>query len=48
MNSLRCEGGVGVLNDVLYAVGGSSRLADLDSCEKYDANTNTWSTIASK
>lgn len=48
MNSRRIDAGVGVLNNVLYVVGGCDGSAALNSCEKYDADTNTWSTIGSK
>lgn len=49
MNQRRVGGGVAVLDDVLYVIGGSKNyLHSLRSCEKYDVETNKWSRIASK
>eukprot|EP00102_Acyrthosiphon_pisum_P009276 XP_003247156.2 PREDICTED: kelch-like protein 2 [Acyrthosiphon pisum] len=41
----RCELGVGVLNGVLYAVGGHDGLQVLRNVEAYQPNTGVWSTI---
>lgn len=53
MNTGRYDVGVAVLDNVLYAVGGSGydfdELANVfNACEKYDVETDTWSQIASK
>lgn len=50
MNKARYKPGVAVLDDILYVAGGDDGMSSdkLRSCEKFDAGTNTWSTIASK
>lgn len=45
MISRRSGAGVGVLENVLYAVGGHDGPLVRKSCEKYNSETNTWSTI---
>jgi len=39
--------GVGVINGILYAVGGNGTSTHLTTVEAYDRSTNTWSTKAS-
>ena len=39
----RCGVGVAVLNDLLYAVGGHDGQSYLNSIERYDPQTNQWS-----
>lgn len=46
MISRRSGAGVGVLENVLYAVGGHDGPLVRKSCEKYSPDTNTWATIA--
>lgn len=48
MISRRSGAGVGVLDNVLYAVGGHDGPLVRKSCEKYNAETDTWSTISGK
>lgn len=46
MISRRSGAGVGVLENVLYAVGGHDGPLVRKSCEKYSSDTDTWSAIA--
>lgn len=48
MNLERALPGVGVLDGILYVVGGVTSGDAFRSCEKYDTQTDTWSPIASK
>lgn len=44
-----CENaGVAVLDNVIYVVGGAMEFVSLDSCQKYDLESDTWSDIASE
>ncbi|KAI0980367.1 hypothetical protein GJ496_011875 [Pomphorhynchus laevis] len=43
MAKSRCGVGVGVLNNILYAVGGHDGVHYLNTVERYDAKTNIWS-----
>ncbi len=47
MPTERAELGVGVVNGILYAVGGYNGYTALSTVEAYDPSTNTWSTKAS-
>ncbi|XP_024884942.1 kelch-like protein 5 [Temnothorax curvispinosus] len=46
MSVQRCEVGVAVLNDKLYAVGGKGISSCLDTVECYDPHTNKWTPCA--
>lgn len=48
MNSVRVGAGVGILDNILYAIGGKIHSNNLSTCEKYDPVTNTWFPITSK
>ena len=43
MSKRRCGVGVAVLSDLLYAVGGHDGQSYLNSIERYDPQTNLWS-----
>ena len=43
MSKRRCGVGVGVLQDLLYAIGGHDGSSYLNSVERYDPKTNQWS-----
>ncbi|CAF1238469.1 unnamed protein product [Rotaria sordida] len=43
MSKRRCEVGVGVLNNLLYAIGGHDSVSYLNSVERFDPQTNQWS-----
>jgi len=45
MRERRCAMGVGVIDDVLYAVGGHNGLISLKSVEAYRPSTGVWTTI---
>ena len=47
MPTARAALGVGVVNNILYAVGGNDGVSALAAVEAYDPATNTWSTKAS-
>src|SRR5262249_28659903 len=47
MPTPRYEVGAGVINGILYAVGGHNASTALNTVEAYDPTTNTWSTKAS-
>lgn len=46
MNARRSGAGVGVVDNVLYAIGGHDGPLVRKSCEKYNVETDSWSTIA--
>ncbi|XP_030074286.1 kelch-like ECH-associated protein 1 isoform X2 [Microcaecilia unicolor] len=46
MNVPRNRVGVGVIDDIIYAVGGSSGSAHLQSVEKYDPEKDEWTFVA--
>ena len=46
MGTKRSSLGVVVLNGLLYAVGGYDGASCLNSTERYDPLTNTWTSIA--
>lgn len=46
MIARRSGAGVGVLENVLYAVGGHDGPLVRKSCEKYNSDTDTWTAIA--
>jgi len=46
MSVCRCGAGVGVLDDVLYAVGGHNGLEIWRSVEAYRPSTGVWTAIA--
>lgn len=46
MIARRSGAGVGVLENVLYAVGGHDGPLVRKSCEKYNSDTDTWTSIA--
>lgn len=46
MNARRSGAGVGVVDDVLYAIGGHDGPLVRKSCEKYSVETDSWSPVA--
>lgn len=44
----RSGAGVGVLDNILYAVGGHDGPLVRKTCEKYNAEDDTWTSIAGK
>lgn len=46
MTERRSGAGVGVVDNVLFAIGGHDGPLVRKSCEKYDADTDTWTPIA--
>lgn len=46
MNARRSGAGVGVVDNVLYAIGGHDGPLVRKSCEKYNVETDTWTMIA--
>ena len=42
----RSELGVGVVNGILYAVGGATNTSVVNTVEAYDLTKNTWTTTA--
>lgn len=46
MSARRSGAGVGVLNNILYAVGGHDGPLVRKSVESYNSETNTWSAVA--
>jgi len=46
MHVRRNDVGVGILDGVLYAVGGGNRCGALKSVEAYNPGTGVWTTIA--
>jgi len=43
----RMDVGVGVLDGIIYAVGGNDGYTDLNSVEAYSPSTNAWTLVAS-
>lgn len=46
MNARRSGAGVGVVDNILFAIGGHDGPLVRKSCEKYSAETDSWSPIA--
>lgn len=46
MNARRSGAGVGVVDNILFAIGGHDGPLVRKSCEKYNAETDMWSPIA--
>lgn len=46
MNETRCYFGIGVLNGVMYAVGGVNGYQDHSSVEAYNPGSNTWTNVS--
>lgn len=46
MNARRSGAGVGVVDNVLFAIGGHDGPLVRKSCEKYNVETDTWTMIA--
>lgn len=46
MNVPRSDVGVGVLNGIMYAVGGHNGAVDFNFVEAYNPSTNTWTLLS--
>lgn len=46
LNECHCDAGVGVLNGVIYVVGGSNGHNNLNSVEAYNQSSNTWTLVS--
>jgi len=46
MNVSRNRGGIGVIDNMIYAVGGSCGVEHLNSVERYDPNADSWTLVS--